>query len=143
FGAVPANAPAALSTLPAGGAGGVPAFRSVTDFARSLKPEDRTKARDQLEERQLRELADDKHNGEAERKASLDAGLKRDSFALAKEALGRRRADEFQTGRLGVDLAVESNILRNQNRLSPTAVRTVAGRTLLEIGGVWIDDGYQ
>jgi Ca-activated chloride channel family protein len=115
----------------------------VTDFAKSLKPEDRTIARDKLEERQLRQLADDNRNGEAERKASAEAGEKRNALTLAKGALGRRRADEFQTGRLGVDLAVESNNLRNQNRLSPTAVRTVAGRNLLEIGGVWIDDGYQ
>ena len=39
-------------------------------------------------------------------------------------------------------MAVESNNLRNQSRLTPIAVRTVAGRNVLEIGGVWIDDGF-
>ncbi len=53
------------------------------------------------------------------------------------------RKDGYQTGQLGVDLACASNNLRNQDRVSLTANRQVQGRNVLEVGGVWIDDGYK
>ena len=34
------------------------------------------------------------------------------------------------------------NNLRNQTRLEQTAYRNVQGRNVMEIGGVWIDDGF-
>jgi Ca-activated chloride channel family protein len=115
---------------------------TVADFARANKPENRDQLRDGIEQRILQDAAKDEKIGEAERKAGIDAASKREAFALAKAALSLRRADEVQTGKLGVDLAIESNNLRNQSRLTPTAVRMVGGRKLLEIGGVWIDDGF-
>ncbi len=33
--------------------------------------------------------------------------------------------------------------LRNQTRLEQTALRNVYGRNCLEIGGVWIDEGFE
>ncbi|MFO0821598.1 MAG: VWA domain-containing protein [Gemmataceae bacterium] len=53
------------------------------------------------------------------------------------------RKDGYQVGQLGVDLACASNNLRNQEKLSLTANRQVQGRNVLEVGGVWIDDGYK
>ncbi|WP_439620372.1 VIT and vWA domain-containing protein [Gemmata sp.] len=53
------------------------------------------------------------------------------------------RKDGYQSGQLGVDLACASNTLRNQQRVSLTANRQVQGRNVLEVGGVWIDDGYK
>ncbi len=47
-----------------------------------------------------------------------------------------------QIGRQGVDLAVASNELRNQSRLTQTANRAAYGRNCVEIGGVWIDDKF-
>src|SRR5262249_2845801 len=41
-----------------------------------------------------------------------------------------------------VDLSVQTQNLRNQARLEQTAVRNVRGRNCLEIGGVWIDEGF-
>ena len=32
--------------------------------------------------------------------------------------------------------------LRNQSRLDPTALKNVYGRNCMEIGGVWIDEGF-
>ncbi|HXD89258.1 MAG TPA: VIT and VWA domain-containing protein [Urbifossiella sp.] len=49
----------------------------------------------------------------------------------------------YQTGKLGVDLAENSCALRNQERLTMTANRRVNGRQVLEVGGVWIDDGFK
>ena len=42
----------------------------------------------------------------------------------------------------GVDLAVESNNLRNQCKLQQSALKRVAGRNCMEIGGVWIDEDF-
>jgi Ca-activated chloride channel family protein len=61
------------------------------------------------------------------------------------DANARFKGDKggYQTGRLGVDLAQASNNLRNQSQLCLTANRQVQGRNVLEVGGVWIDDGYK
>ena len=48
----------------------------------------------------------------------------------------------MQAGKLGVDLSVQTANLRNQTRLEQTAIKNVYGRNCLEIGGVWIDEGF-
>jgi Ca-activated chloride channel family protein len=41
-----------------------------------------------------------------------------------------------------VDVAVCANNLRSQDRLSQTANKYVQGRNCLELGGLWIDEGF-
>jgi Ca-activated chloride channel family protein len=60
----------------------------------------------------------------------------------AKGLLKLGRKDEVQEGKLGVDLSCESANLRNQTRLTQTAVQRVKGTNCLEVGGVWIDEAY-
>jgi hypothetical protein len=60
----------------------------------------------------------------------------------AGAALAKGQHAQTQEGQLGVDLSVQSNQLRDQTRLTLSAQRKAAGRTLLEIGGVWIDEGF-
>ena len=48
----------------------------------------------------------------------------------------------MRVGKLGVDLSVQTNGLRNQSRLEYAAQRNVGGRNCTEIGGVWIDEGF-
>jgi Ca-activated chloride channel family protein len=60
----------------------------------------------------------------------------------ANRALRGDRAG-YQTGKLGVDLAQNTDALRNQTRLTLTANRQANGRQVLEVGGVWIDDAYK
>ena len=48
----------------------------------------------------------------------------------------------MQAGRLGVDLSVDANNLRNQSRLTQTAQRRVASRNVVEYGGAWIDEDF-
>ena len=48
----------------------------------------------------------------------------------------------MQAGKLGVDLSLQTANLRNQSRLEQTALSNVYGRNCLEIGGVWIDEGF-
>ncbi len=54
---------------------------------------------------------------------------------------GGKRA-EVQEGKLGVDLSCESNNLRYQTVINQSAVRRAGSRNCLEVGGVWIDEGF-
>ena len=64
------------------------------------------------------------------------------AFDKAREFFARRDLDSVQAGKLGVDLSVQTNNLRNQVRLTQTASRQVNKRNCLEVGGVWIDDAF-
>ncbi|MGH7227161.1 MAG: hypothetical protein ACRELF_28430, partial [Gemmataceae bacterium] len=137
------NKPAAPPGL-AGPRGGGGAARPVEDFAREVKksPSDAGKKRGKFEEDKLRKEAAGKDKKSDEAKA-IDRALqlKADSDTTATRL---RRGDlaGVQAGRLGVDLSLYSAQLRCQTQLAQTAVRRVYGRNCLEIGGVWIDDGF-
>jgi Ca-activated chloride channel family protein len=66
-------------------------------------------------------------------------------YDRARQAMGKAGdgKDGAQKGKLGVDLSLQTQQLRGQARLERTALRQVAGRSCLEIGGVWIDEGYK
>jgi Ca-activated chloride channel family protein len=70
------------------------------------------------------------------------AGDKKQAYDQAREALVRRRKEDVQAGKLGVDLSIDANNLRNQTRLTQSALQCVAGRNCLEYSGVWIDEGF-
>jgi Ca-activated chloride channel family protein len=76
-------------------------------------------------------------------KALQDAVDKKQAYDDALARFRRKDRDGVQAGKLGVDLSVQTNNLRNQTRLEQTAQRNVAGRNCLEIGGVWIDEGFE
>lgn len=132
------SAPAVLQVAPAAGAAG--AQMPVVDFARQNQSdaEQLAKSRDQLEEKRLKS-GDDRYLA---RTLLDEAASKKQAMDQAKSALMRRQPASLQAGKLGVDLSIESNALRNQVRLAPTAVRNIAGRNCLELGGVWIDEGF-
>ena len=48
-----------------------------------------------------------------------------------------------QTRQLGIRLAQTTAGLKQQEKLQATAVRTVAQRRCIEIGGVWIDEEFK
>jgi Ca-activated chloride channel family protein len=75
-------------------------------------------------------------------RALREAKKQKEAFDKAKNALALKRYKAVQAGKLGVDLSIQSNNLRAQSRLTQTALRQVNGRSCLEIGGVWIDEGY-
>jgi Ca-activated chloride channel family protein len=49
---------------------------------------------------------------------------------------------DASTGKLGVDLAVQLNELRNQDRLATTNMRQAAGRNCWQVGAAWVDEGF-
>jgi len=52
-------------------------------------------------------------------------------------------SSRFQGGKLGVELSLDSNALRNQNRLTSTAVKQVAGRSWPGVRGRLIDEDFE
>jgi len=79
---------------------------------------------------------------DAERKTLQSAADKFYAYENVREALAKRKQSEVQAGKLGVDLAVQMNCLRNQSQVEFTALRQVNGRNCLEVGGVWIDESF-
>jgi Ca-activated chloride channel family protein len=114
----------------------------VSEYAKQVqtKPGDVAANRGVLADKELRKAGDAK--GE-ERESLLQAREKKDAYDLARAALKRRDHDGVQAGKLGVDLSIQMNNLRNQSRVEQTALRQVAKRNCVEIGGVWIDEGYE
>ena len=145
--------------------GGVPAglagprsgdAKKVTDFAKEVqnKPGDVNARRGDFEDKRLKsaadELAKDSPKGDGKpdparqqlaenlRKAMDQKG----AYDRARDAFAQGRYREAQAGKLGVDLSSANNGLRNQQRLAQTACRNCNNRSCVELGGVWIDEGF-
>jgi Ca-activated chloride channel family protein len=147
-----------------GGYGGVPAGLAppgtvapasataqlkVIEFARQnqIKPGDLAQGRAKFEDKKLKELPADDGKGKDDKDGAAfrvlrQAKEQKESYDQARKELALRRLDAVQTGNLGVNLSVHGNSLRFQDRLTLTALRNVAGRNCLELGGVWIDEGF-
>jgi Ca-activated chloride channel family protein len=118
--------------------------QKVADFAKGVqkKPGELSKSRGDFEEGYLRRAATGKDKPEGEKRALQEALERKAANDQANKALANRDRDGVQTGKLGVDLSIQSNNLRSQDRLTRTAQRNVYSRNCLEIGGVWIDEGF-
>jgi Ca-activated chloride channel family protein len=139
-----------------GGSQGVPAAglmpkapgeapQKVIDFARAANgaPGGQAAARGGFEGHKYAAIPADDGKGDRNALRALDeAKSKKEAYEQAREALAQRRQAEVQVGKLGVDLSLQMNNLRNQARLEYTAQRNIQGRNCTEIGGVWIDEGF-
>jgi Ca-activated chloride channel family protein len=119
--------------------GGAP--KSTYEFAREnqSKPGELALKRDKLADEELRKAGDRKDG------AGLALGAakaKKDSFDQANAAFRRGAFHATQMEKLGVDLSVQTQNLRNQARLEYCAQKNVQGGNCLELGGVWIDDRF-
>lgn len=132
---------AAPDALKAPGAPAATAPMPVTKLLRELDDKDGlAKRRDKIEDERNRSEAT-KGDGKAKESAQ-QAAEKKAAYEQAAGAFRKNEHDRVQTGKLGVDLSVQTNNLRNQSRLDQSAQRNVAGRNCIEIGGVWIDDAF-
>jgi Ca-activated chloride channel family protein len=124
-----------------GGVGGVAAGKplSVEEFARinQSKPGELERSRGAYADRELAKASDSK--GDEGKKEAKD---KKQAYDAARDFLRRKDQEAVQAGKLGVDLSIQTANLRNQTRLEQTAIKNVYGRNCLEIGGVWIDEGF-
>jgi Ca-activated chloride channel family protein len=133
-----------------GGPGVPPALRSekpdskepmnVTQFVTRLEERGGvTASRGHYADAELDKAKDEKSEGG---KIAKETQEKKFAYDRARELLARRDKDGVQAGKLGVDLSIQTNNLRNQSRLEQTAIRNVNGRNLVELGGVWIDEEF-
>jgi Ca-activated chloride channel family protein len=110
------------------------------------KPGDLEKNRDRFADDEFSKLPTGASgSGSAEVRAKQDAKDKKDAYDKARglfQGGGAGGYRETQSGKLGVDLSIQTNNLRTQCRLEQTAIKNVNGRNCLEIGGVWIDEGF-
>jgi Ca-activated chloride channel homolog len=60
----------------------------------------------------------------------------------AKDSLKNGDKEKVQAGSLGVSQSLINDRLRNQSRLTMSATRNIANRTVLEVGGLWIDETF-
>jgi Ca-activated chloride channel family protein len=138
----PAEKPAAppALTAPAGASAPVP----VASFARGVtgKPGELGGKRGAMAEDELRKKGGDKKDGTSNGLYYFRALEQKETLERAREMFRRGDREGTHAGKFGVDLALEMKDLRSQTRLQRTALRTVLGRTCLEVGGVWIDEGF-
>src|SRR5262249_38487666 len=138
-------APKPQALGPAPGAGG--AGKSLEEFARKAnsKPEELGEIRRGEVKKQLDAEAKGEGDGKGDKdraRLASEAQNKLDAYTQAKGALEQRRLADVQSGKLGVDWSCYNCNLRTQSRLDQSAQRNVYGRNCLEVGGVWIDEGF-
>ena len=140
----------APALAPAGAGAGKP--QAVGEFAKDLAKGSKDKPgeglggnRGAVQERMLnekfKELPADLKDGvfaETLKKAQTESKTLDD----ANRNYRSNQLERNHSGRLGVDLALASNTLRGQARLSQTANKQLLGRNCVEFGGVWIDDRF-
>jgi Ca-activated chloride channel family protein len=121
---------------------------NVAEFARNMqqKPGDLERNRDRLADDEFSKLPTGASgSGSADARAKQEAKEKKDAYDKARgffQGGGAGGYRETQSGKLGVDISIQTSNLRSQCRLEQTAIKNVNGRNCLEIGGVWIDDGF-
>lgn len=131
----------APDALKPAGAAATAAPMPVNRLLKDLEDKDGlVKTRDKFEDERNRREAT-KGDGKA-KEAAQQANEKKAAYDEAAKSFRRNETDRVQAGKLGVDLSVQTNNLRNQWRLDQTAQRNVAGRNCIDVGGVWVDDAF-
>jgi Ca-activated chloride channel family protein len=75
-------------------------------------------------------------------KAVFEAAERKKTLEDAKMAFFARDLRRAQQDKFGVDLSVQLGQLKGETRQQQSATKRVGNRQLIEIGGVWIDDGF-
>ena len=140
FGGGHAGLPPALgSATPSGKPMPVSEFaKNAQDGKKDGLSEARSKQEDEAVRRGLGEA-----KGDAKKLSLLQEAVERkQAYMYAADAFKQADRQRVQAGKLGVDLSVQTNNLRNQARMEVAAQQLAYGRNCLEIGGVWIDEDF-
>ncbi|MBI1831582.1 MAG: VWA domain-containing protein [Planctomycetes bacterium] len=113
----------------------------LSEFARNLDAKkDIGAARGKQEDERLKR---DAEKGDAnDKKAAKETLDQQSALQKAQAAFNTRRLADVQNGKLGVDFAVQNNQLRFETQLRATASRNIQNRNVIDVGGVWIDEGF-
>jgi Ca-activated chloride channel family protein len=147
----PAERPALLRGGEGGGGGRDE--RKLAEVVKSLKGGGKGKMakgdlggfRGDFEAERLSKVPASADGNKADPSAARAAGEvlgKKKTLDDARDLLRRRELEGVQSGKLGVELSEQTASLRQQQRVTQSAVRRVQNRNLLEVGGVWIDEGF-
>jgi Ca-activated chloride channel homolog len=133
------GAPAGLAPAQAGGA-----MKKVAEFAKEnqTKPGELAGNRGKKADEYFAKVPTEGKGLEAGQKAAFDAKNAKEAFDTAKMAFARNQQQQLRVDRLGVEYSMACNNLKWQSRQQQTALRSVCNRNCVEIGGVWIDEGY-
>jgi Ca-activated chloride channel family protein len=128
----------------AGTSGGTSSQTTVLDALKKVqaKPGDVTKGRFGYAQQMFEQLGDMKGKDDAYSRAIYHTQTQWYANNAGNAALIAGRYKDVQDGKLGVDLSCQSIALRCQERLTNTASRYVQSRNCVEVGGVWVDEGY-
>ncbi|MEI6686975.1 MAG: VWA domain-containing protein, partial [Planctomycetota bacterium] len=130
--------PVPFGLLPASGGDG---NRKVLEFAREnqSRPGQLAEGRATAAEKASEFAGVAGAPGAEQLKKAMDA---KGDLDRAKDALRRRDQNAVQGGKMGVDLSVQNQNFRDQTTVSETAIKQISGRSMIEVGGVWIDEGF-
>ena len=143
-------------------------FSNVEEAAKELskKPGDTGKARNVIEGDRLKNLQseletlrnkinDDRKKGSPGKDAAKldelasrllssvkDSRDQQRGLDAARDLYSKGEYRNAQSGGLGVQVAICAQNLKSQDRVSQTASKQVNGRNCLDVGGLWIDEGY-
>jgi Ca-activated chloride channel family protein len=123
-----------------GGAGG-PAMK-LEDFAKQFDGKNKNISLGRIVQENDRLTFEAKKGDAKDKEKALAALDQQSALQKAQNAFQRRELYSVQNGKLGVDFAVQNNALRFQYQTVRTASRNVQNRNVVEVGGVWIDDGF-
>lgn len=120
--------------------GGMP--RTLAEAAKAVqKMGNLPQQRAEIEDRRFAKISpEDKASGFGA--ALAKARDQKQLYESAQKALKNGAIKQLHIDKLGVDFSVQMAQLKNQSRLQQSAQRRVGGRTLLEVGGVWLDEGF-
>lgn len=136
---VPKHPPVPFGLMPLSGSGG---NRKVLEFAleNQSRPGQLAEGRAAVAEKASEIAGVAGAPGAEQWKQAMDTKVALDR---AKDALRRNDQKAVQGGKMGVDLSVQNQSFRDQTFVSETAIKQVSGRSMIEVGGVWIDEGFQ
>ncbi|MCS6977325.1 MAG: VIT and VWA domain-containing protein [Gemmatales bacterium] len=135
------DVPVALQGGPKSPIGAAEGFRKVADLAKELKDRSNLSgAREAFEQQKLAGAA--QAPGAAGAQAQADALRQKAALDEARAAFSGRDLRRAQENRLGVDLSLQISQLKGEAQSRRAAARQAAQRQMVEVGGVWIDEGF-
>lgn len=113
--------------------------RRVAEVASGLGAPDHSRSK--FEEAAFSRLPADAR-GDGYLRSLIEAKEHRHAYDAARSALHKGMPAALHSDKLGVDLSVRMANLKNVDRASPNALRRANGRSLVEIGGLWVDERF-
>jgi Ca-activated chloride channel family protein len=119
--------------------------KTVADLAKEVqqKPGELASNRGKFEGERLdrdAKAGEGKKDGNAQ--AAAEAREKMKNYDEALRAFKGRQLGQVQNDKLGVDLSIQVNQMKYQAQVQQNALRRAGTRNCLELGGVYIDEGY-